>query len=161
MLSLVTGMRTEPGFSLIEILVVLLIMSIVLSFGLLAFGDFGASRNASIQAEELLAYIKVLQYQALLENKAFAIRVNPKGYLSFRFEGGAWQPMPSKGIFHPRRFPANIVVSLKQNAKEPGIIIDAAGTVKPFAIDLGTKQQLTLVKLLGEANGSLLIQRQS
>ncbi len=50
MLRLVIGMQNRAradlnGFTLIEILVVIVIVGITLSFALLAFGDFGSERR--------------------------------------------------------------------------------------------------------------------
>ncbi len=45
---LVIGMKNHKGFTLIEILIVLMIIGITLSFAILSFGDFGEGRKVKV-----------------------------------------------------------------------------------------------------------------
>ncbi|MBA2652119.1 MAG: type II secretion system minor pseudopilin GspH [Tatlockia sp.] len=155
-------MRAERGFTLIEILVVVIIIGITVGFALLAFGDFGASRRVIVNTEQLSSYIKLVQQRAVLENNTLGIRVNGEGYSTFRLERGLWQQMPAKSIYHTRTFPNNMVVNVQSlaqyNNKRPDVVVDASGGISSFAIKLGTKQNPTIATLLGNTDGQLVIQ---
>jgi general secretion pathway protein H len=157
-------MRVERGFTLIEILVVVLIIGITIGFAMLAFGDFGASRKAVLNAEQFSAYVKLVQQQAIIEGNSLGISVSSGGYSTFRFENGSWKPMPAKGIFHNRNFPDNVFAIMKSNLKNnrfnPDIIIDSSGETSLFAIDFGTSQKPDVITLVNKGRGQLVMQRQ-
>lgn len=154
-------MPAERGFTLIEILVVVVIIGTTLGFAMLAFGDFGASRKATVTAEQFSSYIKLVQQRAILEANAFAINLNKEGYETLRFNQNSWQSMPNKGIFHWRSFPPTIVVALhrtRRQIKKPEIIISSSGDMTEFRIDFGTSSQADIATLVGTEDGQLAIQ---
>ena len=160
-LTLVTGMPANKGFTLIEILVVLLIIGITLGFALLAFGDFGGKRRIIIAAEQFTNYVKLVQQQAILETSTLGIQLDNKGYQVVRFESSRdWSPMPSKGIFRQQHFPDSLILTIKSLASkqgQPAIIINATGDTTPFTLDFGTKKQESLITLHGEPSGALTL----
>jgi general secretion pathway protein H len=136
-------MRIKGGFTLIEILMVLVIISITLSFSLLAFGDFGANRRILMAAEQFSSYLKLIQQQAILEGKSFGININNKGYKTYRLEQGKrWQAMPEKGVFHWQYFPGSLMIdlhsTLKNNPQRPDIVISSTGDLTAFKLNFST-----------------------
>lgn len=156
-------MPAERGFTLIEILVVVLIIGITLGFALLAFGDFGASRQATVSAEQVLAYIKLVEQQAIIEGNTLGINVSSGGYVTSRFYNGSWQAMPSRGIFHAHSFSPKVIATVislaKNNGKNPNIIISPSGQTSPFTINFGTSQKPDVTSLVSKSDGQLVIQQ--
>ncbi len=157
-----TGMPNERGFTLIEILVVILIVGIAASVTLLAFGDFGASRRVQLSAEQFVNYIKLVQQRAILEMNTLGINVNKEGYGTYRFvEAKTWEPMPGKGLFHWQTFPKNILVTLKttikNNSKLPDIIINPTGNMSAFTLSFGTETNPEQLNVIGEHDGEVFI----
>ena len=163
MQSLVTGMRVERGFTLIEILVVVTIIGITLGFALLAFGDFGADRRAIVNAEQFSTYLKLVQHQAILANNTLGVNLDKTGYSTYRFNQNNWQLMPKKSIFHFRAFPSNMMVSLrtrtKTKLKAPALIIDSSGNMTEFVAHFGTEQKPELRILVGQYDGQIKTER--
>ncbi|MFC3907603.1 type II secretion system minor pseudopilin GspH [Legionella dresdenensis] len=166
MLKSVIGMRVsrchQQGFTLIEILVVLLIIGIVSSAALLAFGDFGARRKAIVSAEQFAAYIKLVQQKAILEMNTLGIKIESQGYQAFRFEDGSnWKAINSNNLFRWHAFPRNIIVKLSNAAKSknhPDIIINPSGDMSDFALDFGTDSEAGIAILYGRQDGRLTLQ---
>lgn len=153
-------MRAKRGFTLIEIMVVLVIIGITSSVTLLAFGDFGASRKVLMTAQHFSSYIKLVQQRAILETNTFGIRVNEAGYETLRLQQGVnWQPLPENGLFRPHFFPKNIRVTLakplKNSKNTPEVIIHSSGDMSLFQLNFGTHDHPSLVTLIGRHNGSL------
>ena len=155
------GLTIKSGFSLIEILVVLLIIVITLGFTLLAFGDFGGKRRITIAAEQFTNYIKLVQQQAVLETGTLGIFIDNNGYQVKRLDqSNHWIAMPSKSIFHHQSFPDNLVLTKKQvenNLSDPAIIINASGDTTPFTFDFGTQKQPSLITLHASSSGFLTL----
>lgn len=164
---LVTGMQsnqpqTNRGFTLIEILVVVLIIGITIGLALLAFGDFGGQRRIVMAAEHFINYVKLVQQQAILETSTLGIQLNQNTYQALRFQTNSqWQSMPSKGIFHQQQFPKNTVVHLEKmsfKVNTPQLIINASGDMTPFKLNIGSETQPSIVTILGKRNGTVELQ---
>lgn len=156
---LVTGMIINRGFTLIEILIVIVIIGITVGFALIAFGDFGESRRVLFSAEQLVNTLKLAQQQAILETSTLGLHINNTSYQILRFQNSSgWEPISNKGIFKVNYFPKNTVITLKTNNKPlqgvPPIIINSSGDMTPFTLGFGTyKEMMTTLK--GTHNGSL------
>ncbi|MGQ3890985.1 type II secretion system minor pseudopilin GspH [Legionella sp. CNM-4043-24] len=153
-------MRINRGFTLIEVLVVIIIISIISTASILAFGDFGASRKSVVFAEQFASYVRLVRQRAILEMSTFGINVNAQGYETFRFdEGKTWEPRSKTSLFRWHPFPDNVVVSfkssLKNNNKAPDIIIQASGDMTPFTMTFGTQARPAQTTLIGQHNGDV------
>ncbi|HAU0871584.1 TPA: prepilin-type N-terminal cleavage/methylation domain-containing protein [Legionella pneumophila] len=160
MRKLVTGMTTHKGFTLIEILIVIVIIGITLGFALIAFGDFGESRRIQFSAEQLANTLSLAQQQAILESSTLGLKIDNTSYQILKFQDQAgWNPISNKGIFKLYNFPKNVVISLKTNQKHtrgyPAIIIAPSGDMTPFTIEFGTDKEKWIAKLTGSHNGDL------
>ena len=59
-------MEQRQGFTLVEILIVIFIISIVMTFAVLSLGDFGASRRIVLAAEQFKSDLISIQQEAIL-----------------------------------------------------------------------------------------------
>lgn len=155
---LVIGMPIK-GFTLIEILVVVLIIGITLGVALLSFGDFGGKRRIIVTAEQLTHHIQVLQQQALLETTSLGIRMDKTGYETMRFKANrGWVSVTSQRLFQRKSFPDNLVFTIKPSIHkkdQPDIIMTATGDITPFILELGTNQQAAIVTLSTKPDGTI------
>lgn len=152
--------RISKGFTLIEIMVVLLIIAITLSMTFLAFGDFGASRRIAFEAEQLRNLIKLAQQQAILESGTLGLSIRQGSYQVYRFiPPSTWQPLTKPYIFKAHTFPketsVRLILSFSPSGNAPDIIINATGDLTPFSLELGTNTHPAQVTLSGEQNGNL------
>lgn len=144
-----------PGFTLIEILVVLVIISITFSFTLVHFGDFGSQRRAIAAAEQCSSYIKLVQQQVILSGSPLKIKLNVSGYQTFHLnKKNQWQSMTTPSIFRPRFFPKGLIL----NPPTTEIMINAEGELTEFQIKFGTNHKPDLVTLTGFSNGEIKTQ---
>ena len=159
---LVIGMQTKRGFTLIEILVVLLIVGITLGFALLAFGDFGSKRRIITAAEQFVNYVKFAQQQAILETSTLGISLNRNSYQILRYQASSnWQPVSNKRVFHAQHFPDSAIVHMESNVKKmgnPQIIINASGDMTSFTLNFGSAKQVNIANVIGKHDGSVALQ---
>ncbi len=152
--------RSNQGFTLIEILIVLVIIGITIGFALIAFGDFGESRRILFSAEQLVNTLQLAQQKAILETSTLGLRIDNTGYQVLQLTNNAqWKPISDKGVFKLTYFPKDTRIILKTSTSTsigaPAIIITAAGDMTPFTLTFGSKQDNNLALLIGKHNGEL------
>ena len=156
--TLVTGMRIN-GFTLIEILVVILIVGITLSFALIAFGDFGQRRRVLVSADQFKNYVQLVQQQAILDSSILGIHIKQNSYQVYQWSAsGAWSRMPSNRAFHEQHALSGVVFHYRDTPSKPGvpqIMINASGEMTPFTLNIGSASQKAIITVIGEKNGAM------
>lgn len=94
-------MRVQRGYTLVELLVVLVVIGIML--GLVSL-SIAPDRQAQLKrdAERLEALFALAAEEAQLSSHAIAWRGDAKGYAFFRRDGDEWRPMPGDAQFRAR-----------------------------------------------------------
>jgi general secretion pathway protein H len=153
-------MIVNKGFTLIEILIVIIIIGITVGFAMISFGDFGASRRILFSAEQLVHTVRLAQQQAILENSTLGLNVNNHSYQILRFENSStWGVISKKGIFKINYFPQDTVINLRTQNKPaqgaPPIVLSSSGDMTPFTLTFGTNREPVLTILTGTQDGKL------
>ena len=120
--------RSVAGFTLIELLVVLLIIGIML--GAIGFSMDARERKLSLEAERLLALLRMAQQETLLTADEAAVAFHTGGYIFLRREGERWLPV-REGVYRPRFLEEDMQLSLR-------FLEDGAGPVPLLSLDRGT-----------------------
>jgi general secretion pathway protein H len=152
-------MRKNLGFTLLEVLVVVLLMGIILSFASLKLGDGGQARVLSQEARRVQAVLQLAREEAILQTKEYGVRFQPTGYEFFVLAPPEWKRFSQRDdTLHPRSFPESMEASLEldgeslkllpsndktaKNEKEknrPQILILSSGEMTPFTLTLRAK----------------------
>ncbi len=147
----------QRGFTLIEILVVLLIIGITLGFTLLAFGDFGEKRSIVVAAEQFTNYVKLAQQEAILENITLGIRLDKTRYQVLRFQKKTgWSAMPMNSVFHPQLFPKGLIPHLITTKSGDSLILfNSTGDMTPFTLTFSSTKNVLIATIIGKQNGTM------
>ena len=154
----------EParGFTLLEILVVVLIIGIVLSLATLAFRDDTAERLQT-EAHRLAALVTLASQEAVLQGKEFAVAFAPGDYRFQVLEEAKWVDARD-AVLRQRRFPDDITEYLEiegeavpaapeDKDQPPRVYLLSSGEVTPFTLTLKHTNSTATYQLHADLGG--------
>jgi general secretion pathway protein H len=101
--------RLATGFSLLEILVVIVIVSIVLSFAVLSLDT--EPDELDNETQRLTALMKLAAEEAVMNSREYQVLFGEKDYSFQMFTNGQWHDS-TDDIFRPRRLPDGFSLSI-------------------------------------------------
>lgn len=137
--------RSERGFTLVELMVVIVIMGLMASVAVLSLPDPRGSLRG--EAERFAARAKATQEAALIESRSTSVRVDPAGYAIARSRDGQWQEsarfewgqgvrpdliagQQGRSVFDATGTADPLQVTLRRDDERVQIVIDGDGTIR-------------------------------
>ena len=106
--------RAIGGFTLIEILVVLLIIGVLVAGTVLSIGVAGRDTALDKERDRVAALMDYLRDQAALQNREYGMRCFVGGYefLVYDARTGLWQPLVEDPLMRRRLLPTGLEMTL-------------------------------------------------
>lgn len=162
--------RTHAGFTLIEVLIVVLIISIVTSVGVLTISR-NTNKEVELFAKEFTQVIKMAEEQAMLQPAELGLVIKEETYQFVEMQktkdgkASQWSPLDDN-VLGVHAIPGHVEVRIatqgsqskddNENAqKQPQIVISTNGGVTPFTIYVGKKGAKPRFVITGDADGTI------
>lgn len=152
------------GFSLVEILVVMVIVAVVAGAVMLGVAGAGGERQLARDSERLRALIGYACEHAELSGRQIGISVSDGGYRFSRSEHADWLP-ERDGELRPRKWSAAPLAILTRDGQpvdvgadfgaKPQLVCFSSGELTPFRLDLRLADSTTRYRIDGRANGEV------
>jgi general secretion pathway protein H len=117
----------EHGFTLLELLVVIVIVSILFTFTTLAIRSSSPEDRIQTEARRLDRLLQLAQEEAILKGEQYGLEFRPDGYRFLRYVDYVWQPMDNDRQLHLRKLPQDMKIEVEidqieialETAKQP------------------------------------------
>jgi general secretion pathway protein H len=146
----------SKGFTLVEILVVLVIMALVVSIAMLSIGTTGRDRQLDEETRRIQGLVDLLHERALLEGRDFGLRIEPTAYefVVYSADRDRWLTLTGESEFRHRDLPKGMTFELELDSIQvvlkpvdktfstdeppppPQVAIAASGEGTPFRLTL-------------------------
>jgi general secretion pathway protein H len=100
------------GFTLLELIVVVLIISIIFSFALLSVGDRQPADLLENEARRLHAVLKLVSDESILKNQELALEIQPQQYRFLRYDNKQWEPLEDDSVLRSYTLPTGMGATL-------------------------------------------------
>ena len=153
------------GFTLVEVLVVVVIIGILINFTVLSLRSQSPLDRLKQESQRLMSLIQVASEEALLRSRFIGVDVTETGYGFLRLEQETWQPVDDT-LFRSRELPDDITISLTtaqpsgddEEARTPEIILLNSGEMTPFDFKFSTSHSDDYYRLTGNETGELSLE---
>jgi general secretion pathway protein H len=164
--------RAAAGFTLVEILVVLVIIAVLTTIAVLSIGVLGGDRGLDGEGERYADVAAAALEQAGLEGRDFGIHFGPGGYevLTYVTRRQRWESVSDDRLYAPHRLPAGIAAHLEIEGKSieftedkpgvervPQVLLFASGDASPYRLAFGREGSELSWRVVGNADGTLTV----
>jgi len=160
------------GFTLLEVLVVLVIIGIITAMAVVSTSVLGGDRQMDEEARRLQAVLAQAREESMLDGRDVGMRVDRQGYDFLRYNGrvAAWEPVVGDRLLRERALPEGLNAALRLEAREielkprtaptedepaePQILVLASGDVVPFELVLRRDGTDEIRRIAGSMEGN-------
>ena len=103
-----TPRRSIQGFTLVELLVVIVIIAILTTLALVSLNVFGSDPRADKTARQIADLAQLAAQQAEMTGQEYGLRVEPHAYGFYVYDGRRWTEAKDNDLFRRRELDPDI-----------------------------------------------------
>jgi general secretion pathway protein H len=165
----------SSGFTLLEVLVVVVIIGIITSMAMVSTRVLGGDHEMDQEARRLVAVLTQAREDAMLEGRDVGLRIDARGYDFMHYDGRfeQWELVAEDPLLRERSLPDGLEASLLLESRSvrlpprvaptererplPQVVLMASGDLVPFEVRLERAGTQEIRAVVGSAAGKLEI----
>ena len=168
--------RLGTGFTLLELLVVVVIIGVLASFALLSIGNRALDDRHDLEARRLHELMLLAADEAVIQGVELGFLQTPDGYAFLALKDEKWLPLEGVGALRARTLAEPLYLRLTVEGRavpppaaddrrdedeelEPQVLLLSSGEATAFSVDLGAREHAAHYLLQGDAMGRLKLER--
>lgn len=163
----------STGFTLLEVLVVVVIIGIISGMAVISIHVLGGDHEMDQEASRLAAVLGQAREEAMLQGHDLGLRVDTRGYDFLRYDTRTerWVAVSDDPLLRERGLPDGLGLDLRLESRavllkaraaatdaqplSPQVVIQASGDLAPFEIQLRREGTDEVRRVAGSADGQL------
>lgn len=168
--------RRRNGFTLIEMMVVLIIVGVIASLAMVRLTTDDDAAQARREAERLGALLRLARDEAIVRARSMGLHLAADGYRFALYDSGRWRDLEGDAVFRERRLPDHLRLTVvdvggalapaspragrSRNDEEapPQVILTAGGEVTPFELAIAGLDGSGVQRIHGGSMGRFTIE---
>ncbi len=166
-----TAAVRASGFTLLEVLVVVVIIGIIASMAMVSTRVLGGDHEMDQETKRFVAVLSQAREDAMLEGRDVGLRVDARGYDFLRYDGRReqWQLETEDAMLRARSLPEGLEAGLwlesrqvklaarvaptERTPPQPQVVLMASGDMVPFELRLERAGTRELRAVVGSIEG--------
>ncbi len=147
--------RAQRGFTLLELMVVVVLIGIILTFVVRSVGDGGRAERIQREAQRIASLVELVGEEAVLRSAIIGLLFSEQGYEFLHFDAGEWLPEEKDGLLKRRTIDSAVELRLVvegygvelrpapgarewegENSPKPQVLFLPSGERTPFELSL-------------------------
>jgi general secretion pathway protein H len=165
------------GFTLLELLVVVVIIGIVTSMAVISVHVLGGDHEMDQEASRLRAVLIQVREDAMLQGQDVGLRIDARGYDFLRYDtrNERWLIVSDDPLLRERVLPDGLVAALSIESRDvklpvraaptgtdqysPQVVVQASGDLVPFEVILTREGTAESRRITGAVDGAVSVQK--
>jgi general secretion pathway protein H len=165
------------GFTLLELLVVVVIIGIVTSMAVISVHVLGGDHEMDQEAARLRAVLIQVREDAMLQGQDVGLRIDARGYDFLRYDtrNERWLIVSDDPLLRERVLPDGLVAALRMETRDvklpvraaptgtdqykPQVVVQASGDLVPFEVILTRDGTAESRRITGTVDGAVSVQK--
>ena len=166
--------RQCTGFTLLELMVVLVLIGIIFSFAMLSLGGDDVARMMERETRRLVTLLDMAGEEAVIRGEDLGVHFTDTGYAFMVLRQNSWADVTNDPLLKPRDLPAGIDLDLeieeeppqvgesdpdkdkeRDDTPTPQVYILSSGEMTPFTMTLQSEQSVMRYTLTASVLGNL------